>query len=208
MSILVLLILQCINPALAGQFATLFGYDEVAQADIGVFPQWLDVLEQQLVEQATASDCDSANTLTRCDLQSWRDHLKRLSDLPRAEQLAAVNQFANEQQYVLDIDNYGLEDYWAPPELFLENGGDCEDYVIVKLFSLRWLGGPLEDMRLVVVQDTNLRMAHAILAVAADADVWILDNLVSRIVPERTIVHYAPVYSISDRQWWLHLPPS
>lgn len=209
MSILMLLFLRCITqPAAAADFDALFGYTQVPQADISVFPQWLDVLEKQLVEQASVSDCRAEHILTRCDLQSWRDYLDDIRHLPRDEQLAAVNRFANEQKYVLDIENYGLEDYWAAPDLFLENGGDCEDYVIVKLFSLRWLGWPLTDMRLVVVQDTNLRMAHAVLAVADAADVWILDNLVSRIVPERTIVHYAPVYSISERQWWLHLPRS
>lgn len=199
-------------PALAGPldnpFAELFGYSEVAQADITVFPQWLEVLEQQMVEQANAADCSADTRFDRCDLREWRDYLDGIRHLSAAAQLDAVNRFANEQRYVLDIENYGLEDYWAAPQLFLENGGDCEDYVIVKLFSLRWLGWALDDMRLVVVQDTNLRMAHAVLAVASDADVWILDNLASRIVPERTIVHYAPVYSISDRQWWLHLPRS
>ncbi|MEE4184166.1 MAG: transglutaminase-like cysteine peptidase [Gammaproteobacteria bacterium] len=206
---LLIVALACLpRPAAAGDFAALFGYTEVPQADISVFPQWLDVLEKQLVQQATLNDCVAGGTLDRCDLQNWRAYLDKIRHLPRDEQLAAVNRFANEQKYVLDIENYGLEDYWAAPELFLENGGDCEDYVIVKLFSLRWLGWPLADMRLVVVQDTNLRMAHAVLAVADAADVWILDNLVSRIVPERTIVHYAPVYSISERQWWLHLPRS
>ena len=92
------------------------------------------------------------------------------------------------------------------PISVLQNGGDCEDYVIVKLFSLRWLGWADDAMRLVVVQDTNLRLPHAVLAVASEGDVYILDNQASIIVPERTIVHYAPVYSISDRQWWLHLP--
>ena len=209
MSMLIALVLQCMSSAAAAaSFDGMFGYTEIPQADIAVFPQWLEVLEQQLVEHASISDCASENTLTRCDLQSWREYLDDIRHLPPAAQLKAVNQFANKQKYVLDIENYGLEDYWAAPALFLENGGDCEDYVIVKLFSLRWLGWPLEAMRLVVVQDTNLRMAHAILAVADAADVWILDNLVSRIVPERTIVHYSPVYSISERQWWLHLPRS
>jgi predicted transglutaminase-like cysteine proteinase len=59
----------------------------------------------------------------------------------------------------------------------------------------------------VVVQDTNLGMPHAILAVASEQDVWILDNQAASIVAERNIEHYAPVYSISGRQWWLHMPP-
>lgn len=194
-------------PANAGQlFAGIFGYQQVPQRDISVFPQWLDVLEDHLTSDLVDGSCTDTTRFNRCHLDEWRAFLDTIRDLPRTEQLESVNRFANEQNYVLDIENYGREDYWAIPELFLANGGDCEDYVIVKLFSLRWLGWDVTDMRLVVVQDTNLRLAHAILAVASAGDIYILDNQASIIVPERTIVHYAPVYSISDRQWWLHLP--
>ncbi len=194
------------SPLQANPFNGIFGYQEVAQSDITVFPQWLDVLEKAVISNVQEGDCDATGTFNKCHLQEWHAFLDGIRELPLAGQLEAVNRFANDKHYVLDIDNYGKEDYWAIPELFLENGGDCEDYVIVKLFSLRWLGWDVEAMRLVVVQDTNLRLPHAVLAVANEADVFILDNQVPMIVPERTIVHYAPVYSISDRQWWLHLP--
>jgi len=187
-------------------FASIFGYQQVPQRDITVFPQWLDILEEQVTGNLDDGECTETEKFNRCHLAEWHDFLETIDALPQALQLEAVNQFANEQNYVLDIENYGREDYWALPELFLANGGDCEDYVIVKLFSLRWLGWDVSDMRLVVVQDTNLRLPHAILAVASAGDIFILDNQASIIVPERTIVHYAPVYSISDRQWWLHLP--
>ncbi|MBT8422579.1 MAG: transglutaminase-like cysteine peptidase [Gammaproteobacteria bacterium] len=187
-------------------FGSIFGYQQVPQRDITVFPQWLDVLEDQITSDLREGTCADVTSFNRCHLTEWHGFLDTIRDLPRNEQLERVNRFANEQNYVLDIENYGREDYWAIPELFLENGGDCEDYVIVKLFSLRWLGWDVADMRLVVVQDTNLRLPHAILAVASAGDIYILDNQASVIVPERTIVHYAPVYSISDRQWWLHLP--
>ncbi len=190
----------------ANPFDNIFGYQEVPQHDISVFPQWLDVLEKQLTSNLKEGSCKDVQSFNRCHLDEWHSFLLGIQDMSRNQQLDAVNRFANEKNYVLDIENYGREDYWAIPELFLENGGDCEDYVIVKLFSLRWLGWNMQSMRLVVVQDTNLRLPHAILAVASGTDIFVLDNQASIIVPERTIVHYAPVYSISDRQWWLHLP--
>ena len=186
----------------------MFGYQQVPQRDISVFPQWLDILEEQVTGSLVDGECAETESFNRCHLAEWRAFLDTIRELPSDRQLDAVNQFANEKQYVLDIENYGREDYWALPRLFLENGGDCEDYVIVKLFSLRWLGWDVSDMRLVVVQDTNLRLPHAILAVASAGSIFILDNQASIIVPERAIVHYAPVYSISDRNWWLHLPTS
>jgi predicted transglutaminase-like cysteine proteinase len=200
------LLLLFAGAAQANPFGSIFGYQEVPQQDISVFPQWIEVLEEQLTSNIKAGSCRDTESFNRCHLDEWHGFLVSIRELPRKQQLDAVNRFANEKNYVLDIENYGREDYWAIPELFLENGGDCEDYVIVKLFSLRWLGWDMQSMRLVVVQDTNLRLPHAILAVAAGTDIFILDNQASIIVPERTIVHYAPVYSISDRQWWLHLP--
>lgn len=189
----------------AESFGQLFGYSELPQSDINVFPQWLDILEERITERLEDGDCGELE-FNRCHLAAWRAFLTEIGHLPKAEQLARVNDYANEQHYVLDIENYGLTDYWAIPQLFLENGGDCEDYVIVKLFSLRWLGWDVNDLRLVVVQDTNLRIPHAVLAVDDGTEVWILDNQVSSIVPQGAILHYAPVYSISDRQWWLHIP--
>jgi predicted transglutaminase-like cysteine proteinase len=107
---------------------------------------------------------------------------------------------------VLDFDNYGLEDYWAIPHEFLFNGGDCEDYAITKLLSLRWLGYSADKLRIVVLQDTNLRIAHAVLAFGADDDILILDNQVEEVLSHQSIVHYVPVYSVSEFQWWMHAP--
>jgi predicted transglutaminase-like cysteine proteinase len=126
--------------------------------------------------------------------------------LPLREQLARVNRYGNDHPYVTDIDNYGREDYWAVPREFLPRGGDCEDFVLAKYFSLRLLGYGVDELRVVVVQDTNLRVPHAVLAVARGGDTWILDNQVQQVRSHRDIVHYAPVYSINDRQWWLHVP--
>jgi predicted transglutaminase-like cysteine proteinase len=121
--------------------------------------------------------------------------------------LQAVNRFANTRDYVLDLDNYGVEDYWAVPREFLGNGGDCEDYVITKLFSLRWLGYPADEMRIVIVQDTNLRIPHAILAVARGPETLILDNQAEAVLRAVDLVHYVPVFSINEHRWWIHLPP-
>src|SRR5690606_7024803 len=107
----------------------------------------------------------------------------------------------------LDIDNYGLDDYWAVAREFLYNGGDCEDYAITKLLSLRWLGLATERLRIVVLQDTNLRIPHAVLAVYDNDDIFILDNLTEQVVSHRDIVHYVPVYSINEAHWWIHTPP-
>ncbi len=138
-------------------------------------------------------------------MRNWLTFLQSLERLPPTVQIAEVNRFANSKSYVLDIDNYGVEDYWAVPKEFLYNNGDCEDYAITKMFSLRWLGFAQDELRIVVLQDTNLRIPHAVLAVADRNDILILDNQIEEVISHRKIVHYAPVYSINEAHWWIHL---
>lgn len=190
----------------AHAFATdLFGYRQAAQPDTQLFDQWIQALERHLRIDVAEGACHETH-FNRCHLRNWLAFLDGLREQPRTQQLAAVNRYANQKRYVLDIDNYGVEDYWAVPREFLYNDGDCEDYAITKLFSLRWLGFPLETVRIVVLQDTNLRIPHAVLAVADRDDILILDNQLQEVVSHRDIVHYAPVYSINEKHWWIHLP--
>ncbi len=183
----------------------LFTYRQVRHDDIHAFPQWVRALERHLADDLRDGDCGEQR-LNRCHLAEWQAFLDGIRGLPRHRQLDEVNRYANTRRYVLDIDNYAVEDYWAVPRQFLPLGGDCEDFAIAKLFSLRWLGFPADALRIVVVQDTNLRIPHAVLAVAEGADILILDNQVGEVLSHRRIVHYAPVYSINEQAWWLHTP--
>jgi predicted transglutaminase-like cysteine proteinase len=185
--------------------ADLFGYQQARQPDTGLFGQWIQVLERHLLLDVPEGNC-SATRFNRCHLNDWLAFLDTLRERPRGEQLAAVNRYANQKRYILDIDNYGAEDYWAVAREFLYNDGDCEDYAITKLFSLRWLDFSPAELRIVVLQDTNLRVPHAVLAVADQDDILILDNQIQEVVSHQAIVHYLPVYSINEQHWWIHLP--
>lgn len=203
------LLMLVLAPCGAGAFpADLFGYREAPQADlVGLFPQWVSALERHLRDDLRDADC-AERRINRCHMERWLAFLERIRPLPVREQLREINRYANEKDYILDLDNYGVEDYWAIPREFFSNGGDCEDFAITKYFSLRWLGYPLDAMRIVVVQDTNLRVAHAVLAVASGRDILVLDNQVHDVLRHRQVVHYAPVYSINERSWWIHQPGS
>lgn len=122
------------------------------------------------------------------------------------QQIKLVNKYANEKAYILDIENYGLADYWATPKEFLDTSGDCEDYAIIKMLSLKWLGYNVEAMRVVVVQDTNLRVPHAVMAIENKDDILILDNQIEEVISHADIFHYVPIYSVSERAWWMHVP--
>ena len=202
-----LLLTACLLlPGIASAFSSgLFGYQQSRQPDTRVFGQWIQVLERHLRLDLPEGDC-TEHSINRCHLKNWLDFLDTLRDLPLTQQLKAVNHYANRKRYILDIDNYGSEDYWAVAREFLYNHGDCEDYAITKLFSLRWLGFPEDALRIVVLQDTNLRIPHAVLAVAAQDDIMILDNQIQEVISHNDIVHYAPVYSINEQHWWIHIP--
>ncbi len=183
----------------------LFGYQENQRSNLKMFPQWLSVLERAIKEKAPDGNCNS-RVFNQCHLKQWQDFLSGVRRLPQHEQIERVNDFANEQDYILDIDNYGLEDYWATPGEFFINNGDCEDYAITKMLSLKKLGFNMNAIRLVILQDTNLGVAHAVLALESENDTLILDNQIDEIVSHKHVLHYVPVYALNEKGWWMFLP--
>lgn len=183
----------------------LFAYKEVPRSNLKLFPQWLSVLEQHMKEMTPEGQCD-ARIFNRCHLREWLSFLQSIRHMSTDEKIRKVNGYANKKEYILDIENYGLGDYWATPKQFLQNNGDCEDYAIIKMMSLKQLGFDVNKMRVVVVQDTNQRIAHAVMSIDRHNDILILDNQIEEVISHRDIFHYVPVYSVNENNWWMHLP--
>jgi predicted transglutaminase-like cysteine proteinase len=183
----------------------LFGYHEIQKQNLDLFPQWLSVLERHILNLNDSRSCESTQ-FNQCHLKQWQSFLDSIRQLPVMQQIKQVNKYANEKEYILDIENYGLVDYWATPKEFLTNNGDCEDYAIFKLLSMKWLGYDTAAMRVVVVQDTNLRIPHAIMAIEKDNDILIMDNQIEEVISHADIFHYVPVYSVNESHWWMHVP--
>jgi predicted transglutaminase-like cysteine proteinase len=183
----------------------LFGYQELRRSDLSLFPQWLSVLERHIMEMTPEGQCDTP-IFNQCHLKNWLAFLDSIMNLTSAEQIHKVNEYANQKEYILDMENYGIEDYWATPKQFLQNSGDCEDFAIIKLLSLKQLGFDTQKMRIVVVQDTNQRVAHAVMSINSGGDILILDNQINEVLSHTAIFHYVPVYSVSETGWWMHLP--
>lgn len=183
--------------------AGLFGSEELPQRSLNELPQWLTYMERHLREDTPEQICQQSGL---CNLKPWYDFLNSIRGLSKRQQLERVNQYANRQPYILDIDNYGQTDYWAVVREFLSRSGDCEDYSLTKFFSLRLLGFTNEELRIVVLQDTNLRIGHAVLAVNYGGDQLILDNQSRQVISHRNIKHYVPLYTVNEKRWWLHMP--
>jgi predicted transglutaminase-like cysteine proteinase len=137
---------------------------------------------------------------------AWAALLRGIAGEPRLRQVREINRFVNGWEYRTDADNYGRSDYWATPFEFFRRSGDCEDYAIAKYRSLRLLGLPADQLRMVVVQDVIRDLPHAVLAVYLEDEVYILDNLTDAVLPQARVGHYVPYYSVNEVTRWAHTP--
>jgi predicted transglutaminase-like cysteine proteinase len=188
-------------------YPPIFGYNEVEKDGLGPFKKWAVVLERYSAERNLEMDPCESGLFKRCDLQDWRKFLAELQGKPLMEKLSEVNDYMNRHRYITDPVNWGVPDYWEVPREFFNKDGDCEDYAIAKYFSLRHLGVPADMLRLVVLQDENLRVPHAILVVYVNGTALVLDNQFGRVVNADRISHYRPIYSVNENHWWLHARP-
>lgn len=187
-----------------GTTPPIFNSSETPSAHVALFPKWQGALGRYFNErQLTDGSCESS-FFNRCHLREWSEFLDGLNGKPPQEQVNAVNYFMNRVRYIIDPRNYGVPDYWATPKEFLSRNGDCEDYAIAKYLSLRALGFPPSQLRVVVLQDLNLKFAHAILVVYLNGRALVLDNQIQGVVKATTIHHYKAIYSINEQFWWLH----
>ena len=182
-----------------------FNSTETISTNLKPFNKWTDAVARFSKEQAEKikGDCKSTK-LNKCHYKEWMEFLESLKDKDEMTRVNEVNRVMNKAAYIIDKANWGVEDYWATPNEFLERFGDCEDYAIAKYISLKHLGFKAEQMRVVAVKDLNLKVGHAILVVFLDNKVYVLDNQIKQVVEAQTIRHYQPVFSINDKKWWRH----
>ena len=164
-------------------------------------PDWLSVMERNPKHNIFVPDSKlNANV-------KWQDFKAKLEKMSPMEQVKAVNTFWNQWPYRLDIENYNKEDYWAIPDEFRRKSGDCEDYCIVKFYTLKELGFTNEQMRIVVVKETVRNIAHAVLAVYMDNTIYILDNLSKSVLEQGRYKNYIPQFSVNEKNRWAHVRP-
>lgn len=161
-------------------------------------PDWLEVIRRN--EQSPIFQAEKY--LNR--QSTWADLRQKAQGLSKLDQLRLVNSFWNKWPYREDMVNWGRQDYWEIPAEFLAKSGDCEDYAIVKYYTLKELGFDPRSMRLVVLRDTVRNLAHAVLAVYMDGDAYILDNLSNSVRSHRFMTNYLPQYSVNEFGRWMH----
>lgn len=185
----------------------LFGEKAKKSENIKIFPKWVKALDKTNKDFASfkSSNCEKNSKKLSCNYSKWQNFLSSIKDKSKKDQLNEVNEFANKHKYIIDMVNWGVEDYWESPREFLLKNGDCEDYAIIKYMSLRQLGFDVDNLRLVILNDNNLGVIHSVLAVLEDDETYILDNQISKVTSEERIFHYSPIYSINQKGWWKYI---
>ena len=176
----------------------LFGTVEFKRP-LSTLPGWLDLLKRNGMDPVFIPGKAFKKGVT------WESFKSKAPQGNKMELLRYVNSFWNTWPYVEDIVNSKQEDYWAIPAEFLKKSGDCEDYSIIKYFTLKELGVAPESMRIVVVRDTIRNFAHAVLAVYVNGDAFILDNLSNSVLAHTKLRQYSPQYSVNESGRWAHM---
>lgn len=145
-------------------------------------------------------------------VQQLQRQIPQWQDLPEKEKLVHVNDFFNRMlQFSSDAALWRQADFWATPGETLGMGaGDCEDFTIIKYFTLRMLGIPVQRMRLTYVRAriggpaSNITQAHMVLTYYAtpDAQPLVLDNLLNEIRPASRRPDLEPVFSFNSDGVW------
>ena len=177
------------------------------RSTLKALPNWSRVMAAADSQVAAFAACNANTESCSPAALSWQKIIRQSQGLPAMVQVNEVNQYFNRWPYSLDIDVYGVTDYWATPGEFLKLSGDCEDYSITKYYALRTLGFAIDDMRIVLLKDQIRNIAHAVLAVKLDEETYILDNVSDLVLPHVKYEHYVPQYSVNENYRWAHVSP-
>ncbi|WP_324171003.1 transglutaminase-like cysteine peptidase [Sulfurimonas sp.] len=119
-------------------------------------------------------------------VNDYTKNIKSYQNLTKDKQLLKVNFYLNQLLPQYDDVIQKQEDYWASPKEFLITGfGDCEDYVIIKYFTLLKLGFDKDKLFFTTVYEKYIGGYHMVLSyfkVPGKSPI-ILDNLSFRILP-------------------------
>jgi predicted transglutaminase-like cysteine proteinase len=167
-------------------------------------PKWTRVLDKMKAWKGYFRDAQTNNHPSK---RAWNTLKAQVKDKSEMERLKAVSKFFNKWPYRLDKANWGVSEYWETPWEFLKKSGDCEDYSIAKFYALQELGFTGDQLRIVAVKDAIRGIGHAVLAVYATDDIYILDNQTNMVLSHTKYRHYIPQYSVNEHYRWMHVAP-
>ncbi|MCW8931219.1 MAG: transglutaminase-like cysteine peptidase [Gammaproteobacteria bacterium] len=140
-------------------------------------------------------------------LVNWKKFVSQNQDKTEKEKLELTNDFFNNQlQWIPDQKLWKKKDFWATPiETLVKSAGDCEDFTIIKYFTLISLGIPIERLKLTYVKALKYNQAHMVLTYSETkrAVPLVLDNINKKILPASKRKDLKPVYSFNGEGMWI-----
>ena len=145
-------------------------------------------------------------------LRDWQRTSAAVRPAAERVKLSRINDFINNRiRFEDDGSIWNTSEYWATPmETIGQGRGDCEDFAIIKYFTLKEAGIPLAKLRLIYVKARlespagPYLQAHMVLAYypTPDAEPLVLDNLIPEILPASQRKDLQPVFSFNSEAIW------
>lgn len=126
------------------------------------------------------------------------DYIKTGNEKLAVEQ---VNYYFNQFNYQEDIDSKGSEDYWKTTEEFIaEDGGDCEDFALIKYYHLLDLGIKKEKFKFYSAYVVDTKAYHLVLGYSEtpNSEPLFLDNMSKKLMEKSKRVDLVLISSFND----------
>ncbi len=136
--------------------------------------------EKQILDIKTNNGSISKNRVL-----DYTKNITKIKNLPQEKKLNSLNFYLNQLLPQYDDIINKKENHWATPKEFLIAGyGDCEDYVIIKYFSLIKLGFDERKLFMTVVKEKYYGQHHMVLSYfeSKQKSPLVLDNLSFKIL--------------------------
>lgn len=151
-------------------------------------------------------------TSTEPKIRAWRDGIDLLKGRPSLEQLKRLNvQINHAVPYLGDYEHWSRIDRWGSSTSTLLEGGDCEDYAILKAASLLSMGWPSDRLYVLIgfSEVTRPPGLHAVLMVVMeDGAQVLLDSAENRLSLPRDNYGFYPVYALTRQALYRIAPLS
>lgn len=146
------------------------------------------------------------NSISYNILKDYERFLNSIKNDNKETKIKKVNFYINQIVPRYDANNYNTDEYWATPFEFFSNiGGDCEDYVIAKMYTLEKLGIHPKDMYMNVVKEKFIGGKHMVLNLHVDKNrpQIVLDNLSSKVLPINKRVDLESVFMFNKYGFYI-----
>jgi len=142
-----------------------------------------------------------SNKIAKNRILHYQKTIKATKYLPKKKQLQKINFYVNGFLPQYDVVLSQKENYWFTPKEFLKIGyGDCEDYVIMKYYTLIKLGFDEKSLYLTIVKENFHNSYHMVLSYFPKnkKDPLILDNLSFKIMKLSERNDLKPIFFINS----------